>query len=140
VNALFYVVILSCVDLSLCCRPILSGVYVVRCALSRQVRLCLHSFGLSFLVELLIPRCCGDILSLYASICSFTSCQAAANSCLFLSPTWQQEARIYSLKNAVSWRNRKLVRYALLQMNAAPLHPTCFKQEPNGCLCGAGGS
>jgi hypothetical protein len=139
VNALLYIVILNCVDLSLYCRPILSGVYIVHRALSRQVRLCLHSFLLSFLVELFIPRYCGDMLSLYGSLCCFSSCQAAANSCLFLSPIWQQEARIYNLNNAISWRRRKLIRYALLKMNAAPLHPTRFKQEPNGCLCGAGG-
>jgi len=84
--------------------------------LSRQVKLCLPCFVLSFRVELYVHRFCGDMLSLYASLCSVASCQAAVYGSCFLSPTWQQGARIDSLKNAVAWRRRVLLLYALFTL------------------------
>jgi hypothetical protein len=217
VHTLLHVATLSCVDLSLYCRVLLSGIYVFRCVLSRQleiylprfvlswrvelgiprfvmswrvefcsvypaflswrVELCISRFVLSWRVELGIPRfvlswrvefccvylalcchgllrfvaytslfvvmacwvvytslfcrgvlscvylalCCHDTLSLHTSLCIVASCQAAANCCRFLNPTWQQVAQINSLKNAASWR-RKLVRDVLLKPNAAPCY------------------
>jgi hypothetical protein len=93
-----------CCHVELCrpflhCRPILSGVYAFRCILSRQVKLCLPCFVLSFHVELYVPRFCGDMLSFYSSLCNVALCQAAIYSCRFFLP--------HSATSSLDWQSKE---------------------------------